>query len=382
MINDISVDEKLHSEYSASSAHRWLNCPGSIAGLRNAKAQGMAILDESNLAAERGTFAHEIADRCLSDQIDPNSFLNKTHNSDFGPIVADQEMIDGVTAYIKYVKNFLSASSQFFCEDSVRYDNVVEGGFGTLDAAIYDPTNETCHIFDFKTGRAPVHAAKNEQMLLYAIGMRNLLQSFGEVSTFVLHIVQPRIDNFQFWTIDSEYLDKAYKAFKSSADETLKDDAPRIPGEKQCKWCPLRGNCSALSYYVDSVLEDTNFKNVDEDVVIKLNNNKKKEILDNSELIKSFVKSVRACATAEASFGEKFEGYKLVKKRKNRKWSEGAMEELPRLLGEDAYEKSLIGIGAAEKLIDKSEIAKLVDVVEGKPMLVPESDSRKELILK
>ena len=45
----------------------------------------------------------------------------------------------------------------------------------------------------------------------------------------------------------------------------------------------------------------------------------------------------------------------------NRKWTSEASKELPKLLGDNAYEitKKLIGLGKAEKLLDKETMSKL-----------------------
>ena len=77
--------------------------------------------------------------------------------------------------------------------------------------------------------------------------------------------------------------------------------------------------------------------------------------------------------------GEKFEGYKLVEGRSNRKWVDDAEKILKNKLGEDAYEKKLIGITAAGKKLKKDEVEELTYKPEGKLQLVPTSDKRKEV---
>ena len=84
----------------------------------------------------------------------------------------------------------------------------------------------------------------------------------------------------------------------------------------------------------------------------------------------------------------KVDGYKLVAKRSNRKWRKDPFIEtkLQDILGEDAFDKKLIGIPKAEKLIKKlgeSPEALLHGLYE-KPdagvILAPEEDKRKEVV--
>jgi hypothetical protein len=111
----------------------------------------------------------------------------------------------------------------------------------------------------------------------------------------------------------------------------------------------------------------------------KLNDEQLKLILDNKKLIEDFLKSVEQHIYDRLLDGEKFEGYKLVEGRSNRKWADDAEEVLKNKLGEDAYEKKLIGITAAGKKLKKDEVEELTYKPEGKLQLAPASDKRKEV---
>ena len=73
--------EAAHAELSASSAHRWISCPASISASRG-------IADSSSAAAEEGTAAHELAERCLRDGTDPRDAIGNIFNG----FVVDEEM--------------------------------------------------------------------------------------------------------------------------------------------------------------------------------------------------------------------------------------------------------------------------------------------------
>ena len=57
-------------------------------------------------------------------------------------------------------------------------------------------------------------------------------------------------------------------------------------------------------------------------------------------------------------------------KMSNRKWRDEAESILRDKLGEDAYEKKLIGIGRAEKLIGKDEVNRLTKKELGENQIV------------
>ena len=75
--------------------------------------------------------------------------------------------------------------------------------------------------------------------------------------------------------------------------------------------------------------------------------------------------------------GEKFEGFKVVEGRSNRKWNDTAEEKLEEELADKAWTHKLIGIGEAEKLLKKEIVNELTYKSPGKLTLVPESDKRK-----
>ena len=90
---------------------------------------------------------------------------------------------------------------------------------------------------------------------------------------------------------------------------------------------------------------------------------------------------------ARALAGEHIDGWKLVAGRSVRKYSDElkVAETLQKAGFPEAmlYERKLLGITAMEKLVGKKKFAEtLGDLIvkpEGKPVLVPESDERKEI---
>lgn len=383
---------KKHAKLSASGSSKWLNCPGSV------EAESK-IPNKPSVYAEEGTLAHELADICLKNYIN-SCALNNDYKSALDIIgetiecesdekvistVVTEEMAKFVQEYVDYVLAYETKNSQLYTESKVDFSNIVPEGFGTSDAAIIDYDTGICHIFDLKYGKGvEVTAIKNTQAQLYALGFYNELKCLDVIKSFKIHIVQPRIYNYSSWEITLDDLVKFGEYASKKANEALSSNAPRIPGEKQCEWCNARHHCPELMKLTEETILE-NFENLnDKNVMLKepdqLNDKQLKLILDNKNLIEDFLKSVEEHIYDRVLNGEKFEGYKLVEGSSKRKWVDNAEKILKNKLGEDAYEKKLIGITAAGKKLKKDEIEELTYKPKGKIKLAPSFDKRKEVI--
>ena len=372
---------KKHAKLSASGSSKWLNCPGSV------EAESK-IPNKQSVYAEEGTLAHELADICLKGGFEAKKYIGKSvaYDENKSSIITE-EMAKFVQEYIDYVLAYETKNSQLYTEDRVDFSNIVPDGFGTMDAAILDYDTGICHIFDLKYGQGvEVSAVENTQAQLYALGFYNELKCLDVIKSFKIHIVQPRIFNYSSWEITLDDLVKFGQYASNKANEALTPNAPRTPGEKQCKWCNAKATCPALKKHTEDTIL-LSFENLnDKDPTSKgniftnqLNDEQLKLILDNKNLIEDFLKSVEQHIYDRVLNGEKFEGYKLVEGRSNRKWVDDAEEVLKNKLGEDAYEKKLIGITAAGKKLKKDEVEELTYKPEGKLQLVLASDKRKEV---
>ena len=359
-----------HAKLSASGSERWLNCPGSVQAEENYPP------GKSSPFAMEGSMAHELADLCLKNNKDALYYVGQTVYKKR----VEKDMAVHVQEYLDYVRSFETSTTELCTEERVDFSHVVPGGFGTLDSAVIDYDNKTCHIFDLKYGKGvKVDAYLNTQAQLYALGIGNELSFLGEINTFVLHIVQPRIYNFSNWMTTSEELDKFAKYAKSQAKIALSHANYRHAGEKQCQWCRAKGDCGVLAEWTEMVIT----KEFDNLETLKapddLTDMEKRIILENKKLIEMFLKGVEASVFSQLEHGEKFEGYKLVEGRSIRRWNDKAEAKLIQRLGSDAYSRKLIGIGEAEKRLGKEDISKLTIKPSGKTALAPESDKREAI---
>ena len=346
-----------HAKLSASGAHRWMSCPGSVKAEEN-------IPEERNKYADEGTLAHEIAANKLND-------IYKDQCSDELENVTDKyvEYIKDLKSVCYYRFTYLSSKPRVFIEEKIDYSNLVPEGFGTADCIIID--REELHIIDFKYGLTPIYAKDNMQLLLYAIGALNTLRIDIDVENITMHIVQPRANNFSTWELTIKELYSYYKYINYRGLEALKDDAPRIPSEEACRWCKARFTCYALNNVTKDVVDLINKQDLTNDDI--------RYVLDNAKLVKTFISSLEQRIYEQIESGGQFEGYKIVEGRSMRKLREDAQEKLVALLGEKAYSKSIINITELDKLLTKDEVNSLVYLSKGKPRLVKDSSNNESI---
>lgn len=347
-----------HATLSASGSAKWSLCPGSVFAEKD-------LPNTTSAFAEEGTAAHELAELMLRGD---EAWLEK---------VILREMRDYVQTYVNYVK---SIKGDLFIEQRVDFSHIAPEGFGTSDAIVIDDSAMT--IVDLKYGKGVrVDAENNTQGILYALGAVNDYNMLYDIKTINIVIVQPRLDHISEWSISIDELNRWGERLKQAAELTLIENAPRVPGEKQCQWCRAKATCPALSKLTESTLM-TSFDNLDTSTPSTLTDEQLRVALDNKKLIVSWFDAIETLVTDRLSTGQGFGGYKLVEGRSNRAWRDEATtaNALLTVIGEEMlYTRKIISPAQAEKELGKSRVGLLDDLItkpNGTPTLVPESDSR------
>lgn len=361
-----------HASLGASNSHRWLQCPGSV------KAES-GLPNTSSPFAQEGTNAHELAELCLRNNQEPSEWIGKPliENSTH---VVDADMAANVAIYTDYVRAAARGADDLFIEQRVSYSDWVPDGFGTADAVIL--RGDTIHVCDLKYGKGvQVDADNNTQGMLYALGA---YAEFGWISSFkqvCISIVQPRLDHISEWTISVDKLLRWAEWVSQRAEAALSDDAERVPGEKQCRFCRAKAICPALMRYTEQIIM-ADFDDLDElESPDRLSDAQLQRVLEHKDTIESWLSAIESLVRERLEGGQDFPGFKLVAGRSLRRWGNDSEAEraLTKVLGEKAYSKSLLSPAQAEKIIGKENKALLDDLVvkpQGKPTLVPESDKR------
>ena len=350
-----------HSNLGPSSAHRWLTCPGSVAAI-----EALPIRDESSPWAAEGTLAHDVGEKILKGESTPDDL--------------PEGMFDYVEVYVEYVQNTAKGADALMVEERVDFSDWVEGGFGTADAIVIH--DETMHVIDLKYGMGvKVDADENPQGMLYALGAYSLTEMTHDIKTVVITIVQPRLDHISEWSISTDDLLRWAEWVRERAEIAREADAPRVPGEKQCRFCDAKATCKALQKYTEAIVM-ADFDDLDEAAnPDTLTDDQLRQALEAKPVIEGWLTAVEAVIKDRLEAGEGFPGFKLVAGRSLRQWENEALAEvtLEGLLGDEAYSTKLLSPAQAEKKLGKTRKGEIEDLIikpQGKPTLAPESDKR------
>ncbi len=368
-----------HAKLSASGAHRWLNCPGSIKLSEH-------FPSTSSVYAEEGTLAHELAEQMITGRAKASTKRQvDAWYAEHGIDGSAKEMIETLEPYRDYVKSEHAAKrkadpgAQLMTEQKVDLSEWIPGGFGTTDVAIIG--GGELHIIDLKFGKGvAVSAEGNPQLRLYALGTLSMLEMLYDIDTVRMTIYQPRLDSVSTDKIGADDL-RAWgdEVIKPAAQMALSDDAPTAAGD-WCRFCPAKATCRTradkylgLREYLAQML---------------LSPEEIGRVLGDIDGLVRWADKLKAFALSQALQGDAIPGWKVVEGRSVRKYSrdeativaacEAAGYAEPLL-----YERRLLGITAMEKLMGKKAFADIlgsfVEKPQGKPTLVPESDKRPAL---
>lgn len=358
-----------HAVLGASSAHRWMACPGSVALTKD-------MPDSQSAYANEGTLAHELAELCLKHNMDA---VDLPQDNDWEKY--PQEMREHIQDYLDYVRaRVAQTGGRLLIEQRVDYSEWVPEGFGTSDAVII--ASDRIVTIDLKYGQGvKVYAEANPQARLYALGAcSEFWFDIEGVQTVESVIFQPRLDHVdEFEESIQDLMDFAELA-RAAALLALSENAPLFPGEKQCRFCRAKAVCPAraeknLQLALDEFDEPT-------PAPTALTLDEIGDLLPKLDDIAQWVKDVKDYALAQAAAGAKIKGHKLVAGRSVRSWRSDAAEQLERHeKAEELFEKKLVGIGKAEKVLGKTSpiFADLTEKPEGKPVLALSSDKRPEI---
>lgn len=363
------MTERNHALLSASSAHRWLNCPPSAVAAAGYKDEG------SEFAAE-GTIAHEVAEAVASGKHLPE---NEARDGIADSVTS--EMVEHAKAYRDYIQEHIKDDNAVvLLEQRVDYSAWVPDGFGTCDCIIIQ--GDTLTIIDYKYGvGVPVSAVDNPQMRLYALGALNDFGFAYDVEKVETHIFQPRINNISDDQLTAaELLAWGEKVVKPIAEKAAKGKGKYEPGE-HCKFCPHAGRCRTLTKTCTEYVETHSLRVA----VPVLAPHEVAEVLAMEPLVALWLKRVKAQALNSMLDGQEIPGYKLVEgKLGNRKWTdELQVAEALKAAGysqEDYTETKLLSPAAMDKALGKKKAAELLaDLVEraaGAPTIAEANDKR------
>lgn len=371
-----------HALLSASAAARWLSCPPSARLCAELKEEG------SSYAAE-GTLAHEMCEIKLAAFVTPTpkrtttAKLNKLKKHELY-----QPEMDGYTdTYVDYIKQIaygFPSRPHIAVERKVDYSSYAPEGFGTADCILLH--GDEIHIIDFKYGKGvPVSPRDNPQLKLYALGAMAAYGMFYPIEYVTLHIVQPRLDNIDSWSVLADTLREWGESIRPIAQLAYEGGGEFSSGE-HCRFCKLRQTCRkraednlALAQY--EFRKPIALAKSGEPV---LTDAEVGEVLRLGKCLEKWIKDISDYALSALLEGREIAGWKAVEGRGSRSFTNA--EQIPQRLQalglspDLAYERRMLTPPQLEKVLGKNDFeqgfADLVEKSKGKPTLAETTDSR------
>jgi len=390
------VSDKGHSETGASGADRWFFCPGSVTLSRK-------VPDgPSGKAAEKGTGAHEVLELCFPDgNCEPSDFIEEEMSNGYVFKEGDVEAVDDAIECLKERSRSIQAAHEIKSEVSFDLTCLHDGLWGTSDVVMAADDMSVLLVDDYKNGVRYVGAENNLQLLFYALGAiwkfcqdhnkEYLIEMNGWGGVFDrvnVGIVQPNCsvegEIHRTWEVPPEVLDQFAVTLVEKTKAAYNPESPRIPGD-QCTWCKAKPICKEFHGNAQK-LAKIDFAPTTDPKTITLpdpNHMSLEDVLklkDFEGMFKSYFESIDDFLLAKLRHGDEVEGYKLVRRNKNRAWldKDNLEEDLEILMDdpEKLYKKKLITPAQAEKILGKDVIAEFCHKPEGDLMIAPSSDKR------
>lgn len=286
--------ERKHARLSASRTERFMTCPGSV------RLENQMPYDPPGEAAAIGTAIHELSERILNGHEidDPN---------------VNQEHLAMAKEYADFINNLVENPRKKLIEVNVDagLKSLHPALGGTADAVLVDGNHLI--ICDLKTGRVPVEAENNKQLMTYALGVMRQFNAPIDI-TCTMHIFQPRAGHSK-WTVSGADLVNHGHALVHAANLALSPDAPTNPSPDACKYCRAKTICPSMRQRV----QDNARKDFAPDT------NVTPEMLELAHLAADWSDAVITAAKKQLTDGATISGWNLKPGRKTRFWKSEAM---------------------------------------------------------
>lgn len=384
---------RTHATWSASAAHRYFECPGSLTLI-----QALPPSQESQPAAW-GTACHAVSAKALLAGKNAIDYIGSTETTERFSFIVDKDMADCAQIYIDYCREKMDGqNAEWWIEAPFSLNPLGtpfdSGGISDFSAIYRD--REMLEIVDLKTGRGIiVEVEDNVQLRTYALGVFLKFQGKHKITTIKSTIVQPRaphkdgiirsevfhVADLIDWTTDMLVAmgkaEVARNVYRQIEGNTVKFDEwsdNHLKTGPQCDWCPVSGACPAQRR------EALKIAGVwfDYDGIPQLSPNDLAENspamverdLDLLDQLETWIRGRRALAHEMAAQGIAFRNWSLVEKFGHRKF-EGATEaemiarirKIIPLSDDQLFDRKLKSPAGIERAIGKKAAGKLAPII-------------------
>lgn len=290
-----------HAKASPSDYRRWSTCAGAITLEQKLRDKGILPPDESSPAAAEGTRLHDIAERILNGE--------------------ELDCPEEIEAYVEYCQNLRSQGGIYKVEAKVPLFYSKEET-GTVDFAVI--RNDELYVVDLKTGRLPVKAEGNLQLLIYAMGLVT-------PDIKVLHLTIHQYNRPDTWVLPIQEANAICHRIADAAKLALDDDVVQLQASTDaCRWCRCKSYCSEHTKDIFDIIDDA----ATHTPMTRLTDDRLVWILSQKKKIKDFLDSVEDVLYKRTMQGEVIQGVQIQEGRKgNKRWRKdiNPVEEMVKL---------------------------------------------------
>lgn len=312
-----------HSPLGASSAERWMNCPGSIALLKTLQ---LPETDEPDYR-KNGIAAHSAAAICLTTGSDAWEVVGQVHHG----VEIDVEIADAIQVYLDAVRPGMARATLKYIEHRISQPSIHKDFFGTVDLGlIFD--EGTGEINDYKHGEGiQVDVEWNPQLMYYAYGFAC---EFPGVRNWKLRIIQPRgwhpDGPIREWEISTDDLCAwaEKELLPAMARTELDHDLDAGPW---CRFCPAKLVCPLLTSLFGAAAK------ANPNTIVNLSDDSLGRSYQYVQAVKFYLKAMEEETFRRLNIGGDVPGTKLVNKKANRVYRPEAKDKFAEQFGMEAY---------------------------------------------
>lgn len=287
-----------HFRYSPSQIARALKCPGSV--------PRSELISEEHVgeAARRGTIAHKMLEQLLKNEpIDPECLALEKELQDFVASCADyicrefRNPAEGLLKQNRFIE---------LIETTIASRIYPEFG-GTPDyVAIKHEDGQTgVYVVDMKTGRTPVRAANNPQLLAYLALVEEKCVAAGVKVDYYEGVILQAGNEADYAEFTREQIYRFYWRLENVMSSRELHAGPH------CQWCKARAQCPAA----ESMARQALIEDFADDEAVRL-----ARLLELAPAIRSLLDDVPRRMLELARQGKQFQGYKVVQGLGHRRW--------------------------------------------------------------
>jgi len=246
-----TLEEAPHSIFAPSAADGWMTCADYINANRGKP-------DTAGIHAAAGTRFHQLMEHALRNRgFQPHQWLGQEEIIKAGGkeflVKVDQEMVDCAERCLQWVADI---KGDMYVEQRVDFSDLtpIPNQKGTADLFFCQP--RVLRLRDWKYGKGFwISPERLRQLMIYGYAVFREWDWLYDFQEIEIGIGQPRLDNFETWTITRSELLAFAEEVRVAAHKAIRPNQPRTPSEKGCRWCKDVA-CAARLAFRDALCDD------------------------------------------------------------------------------------------------------------------------------